>query len=125
MSRRPLFSAHLIGSQGRMLGTVLAVASLVFFAAAEPVMASPNPGTSCSSCPGYCYDWVQQWTSNSSHLYRPGSGCPENDAYFGWIGINAQIVTPPHLPSLRGSNSNHSLGWINISFSPSGWVQIG
>jgi len=115
---------------------VATIASVSTFLATPTgaVFASQTPGTWCDPCPSTptildCYDWAQQWTSNSSHTYHPGSGCPENDSYFGWVGINAQMITPPHYPSLDGNNQNHSAGWINISFSCNctlgSWIQIG
>lgn len=80
--------------------------------------------TSCSSE----YDWAQQWTANSQNSYQPGSGCPAVDAYFGWVGIDGAMKTPPHFPNLATDGRNHSVGWLNMLFltnSQYSWLQVG
>lgn len=92
---------------------------------------SASAGTVCSQIlhgvPPYSFDWSQQWTTlHNNGFVHPGSGCPQDDAYGGWVGIDGAVQTPAHFPYLQGNNSNHSAGWMGILWlSTPAWIQIG
>lgn len=104
-----------------------ATAALIAASGTAPSVVLANscqaPGLSGS------YDYAFQYTGTAAAFYHLPT-CPHN-GYFGWVGVNGQVVTPSHFPNLGGSSTNHSIGWLGVSFDDtpgpmgSSWAQEG
>lgn len=72
------------------------------------------PAVAANSCMPQ-FDYAFQYTGTVNTFYHLPT-CPQN-GYFGWVGVNGQIVTPSHFPNLGNNNGNHSIGWLGVSFN--------
>lgn len=74
------------------------------------------------TCPSYMeYHYSAQWTALSAYanFYHPPS-LVLNEAYYGWVGIDGQILMPTHYPNLfvqgGGGSCHHSNGALAIHY---------
>src|SRR5881392_457504 len=103
----------------RVLSIVAAMAIVGSVAVVDGATTAHALPTSCS----VRYSWAKQMTvipAYANRHFQPGQGTCSSDSYlyFGWVGVNGQIIAPDHIPAIDSANNylySHAAGWLDVT----------